>query len=428
MLKLVAGIWALLIGVFLIMIGNGMQSTLMGVRGEIEGFSTFALSLVASGYFLGFLVGSRITPQLIRKVGHVRAFAALGSMMSAVLIAYPLLTDPWSWTMLRIVLGFCMSGIYVTAESWLNDRATNETRGTLLSSYMVAQTAGLVGAQALMNAGDAAGFSLFVLASIFVSLAFTPVLLSAVPLPAAEAVKPMTLRELYERSPTATIGTALIGAVIAAQMGMSAVYGAKIGLSVRDVSLFIGVIFIGSLIFQFPVGRLSDLMDRRILMISLAVVGGVMGVLPFLFQGNFTILLLAGLIAGGVASPLYSLMIAYTNDYLEREDMPAAASGMIFIFGLGAVGGPVIIGQAMELAGPAVFWVLLAILFAMIAAYTGWRVTQRAAPAGDDSAYLTVLPNSSAVAVDAAYEWYEDAATDAEEESGEGEARRDGGD
>ncbi|MCP1199892.1 MFS transporter [Notoacmeibacter sp. MSK16QG-6] len=416
MLKLVAGVWALLIGVFLIMIGNGMQSTLMGVRGEIEGFSTFALSLVTSGYFLGFLVGSRITPRLIHKVGHVRAFAALGSLMSAVLIAYPLLTDPWSWTALRIVLGFCMSGIYVTAESWLNDRATNETRGTLLSSYMLAQMAGLVGAQGLLNFGDAAGASLFIMASIFVSLAFTPVLLSAVPLPATEAVKPMTLRELYERSPTATVGTALIGAVVAAQMGMAAVYGAKIGLSVRDVSLFIASIFMGSLIFQYPVGRLSDLMDRRILMICLAVIGALMSILPFIVQGSFIVLLIAGLIAGGVASPLYSLMVAYTNDYLEREDMPAAASGMIFIYGVGAVTGPVVIGQTMELAGPAFFWVLLAALFAVIAVYTGWRVTQRTAPVGDDSAYLNVMPNSSAVAVDAAYEWYEDAASDGGEE------------
>ncbi|OXT00564.1 MFS transporter [Notoacmeibacter marinus] len=428
MLKLVASVWALLLGVFLIMIGNGMQSTLMGIRGEIEGFSTFALSLVTSGYFLGFLIGSRVTPKLIRQVGHVRAFAALGSLMSAVLIAYPLLTDPWSWTLLRIVLGFCMSGIYVTAESWLNDRATNETRGTMLSSYMLAQMAGLVGAQGLLNVGDAAGASLFILASIFVSLAFTPVLLSAVPLPAVEAVKPMSLRDLYERSPTATVGTAIIGAIIAAQMGMAAVYGAKIGLNVRDVSLFIASIFVGSLIFQYPVGRLSDLMDRRILMISLAIVGALASILPFFIEGSFAVLLVAGLIAGGVATPLYSLMVAYTNDYLEREEMPSAASGMIFIYGLGAVTGPVVIGQTMELTGPVSFWVLLTVLFAVIAAYIGWRVTQRAAPAGDDSAYLGVLPNSSAVAVDAAYEWYEDAAQDAEEESGEENAGRDGSD
>ncbi|RLQ88350.1 MFS transporter [Notoacmeibacter ruber] len=416
MLKLVAGVWALLLGVFLIMIGNGMQSTLMGVRGEIEGFSTFALSLVTSGYFLGFLVGSRITPVLIRKVGHVRSFAALGSLMSAVLIAYPLLTDPWSWTLLRIVLGFSISGIYVTSESWLNDSATNETRGALLSAYMLAQMAGLVGAQGLVNVGDAASSVPFILASIFVSLAFTPVLLSAVPLPAVEAVKPMTLRELYDRSPTATVGTAIVGAVIAAQMGMAAVYGAKIGLNVRDVSIFIASIFLGSLIFQYPVGRLSDLMDRRILIITLSVVGGVASLFPFFIQGSFLVLLVAGLFAGGVASPLYSLMIAYTNDYLEREDMPAAASGMIFIYGVGAVSGPIIIGQAMEMAGPAIFWVLMTILFAMIAAYTGWRVTQRAAPIGDDSAYIAVLPTSSAVAVDAAYEWYEEAASESEAE------------
>ncbi|PZX17074.1 putative MFS family arabinose efflux permease [Palleronia aestuarii] len=408
MLKLVSAIWALLIGVFLIQVGNGMQSTLMGVRGQIEGFSTLALSLVTSGYFMGFLVGSRISPSIIRRVGHVRAFAALGSLMSAVLIAYPLITEPVSWTILRAVLGFCMSGIYVVAESWLNDRATNETRGTLLSAYMVSQMAGMVAAQGLMNVGDAAGAKLFILASILVSLAFTPVLLSAVPLPAAEAIKPMTLRALFRRSPLATVGTALLGGIFAAQMGMAAIYAAQIGLGVREVSTFVAALFAGSFLLQVPVGRLSDLMDRRFVILTLAVVGAVACGTTFVFRDSYLGLIVGALLAGGTATPLYSLFIAYMNDHLEREDMPAAASGIVFIYGLGAISGPLVIGQAMEVAGPHFFWVVLMTLFGAIAVYTAYRMTRREAPATEDSAYLGVLPTSSEVAVSAAYEWYAD--------------------
>ncbi|MCF1504710.1 MFS transporter [Afifella sp. H1R] len=418
MFQLVTSVWALLFGVFLIMVGNGMQSTLMGVRGDIEGFSTFELSLVTSGYFLGFLVGSRWTPEMIRKVGHVRVFAALGSLMSAGLIAFPLLTDPWSWTILRLMLGFCLSGIYVTSESWLNDRATNETRGMLLSSYMVAQMLGMVAGQGLLNFGDAAGFSLFVWASILVSLAFTPVLLSAVPIPAVQSPKAMSLRQLYDRSPTAAVGTLVLGGVFAAQMGMSPVYGAKIGLDVREISALVAALFTGSFLFQFPVGRMSDFMDRRVLILTLSAVGAVTCGVAFTLSGNLIALLAAGLVMGGMASPLYSLLIAYTNDYLEHEDMPAAASGMVFIYGVGAIAGPLMTGQAMDLAGPQFFWVILAVLFAIIAVHTGWRMSQRPAPAGDDSAYVSVLPNSSTVAVEAAYEWYTEAASESDEEEG----------
>ena len=155
MFQVLAGVWALLLGIVLIMLGNGMHFTLIGLRGGIEGFSAAELAIVTSGYFTGFLSGARFTPALIRRVGHVRVFAALGSFMSAGLISFPLFTDPIAWTLLRVLVGFCMSGIYVAAESWLNDAATNETRGKVLSAYMIAQTLGIIGAQGLLTLGDA---------------------------------------------------------------------------------------------------------------------------------------------------------------------------------------------------------------------------------------------------------------------------------
>ncbi|QFT99861.1 putative MFS-type transporter YcaD (plasmid) [Roseovarius sp. THAF8] len=409
-------VWALLFGVFLIMIGNGMQSTLMGVRGGLEGFSTFELSIVTSAYFAGFLIGSRIASSFIRSVGHVRVFAALGSFMSAGLIAFPIIVEPWAWALIRLLLGFCLSGVYVSAESWLNDKATNTTRGTILSAYMLAQTFGMVGAQVLVGVIPVETFTVFAVASILVSLSFAPILLSASPVPFAENIKPMSLKRLYRTSPLATVGTLLLGGVFAAQLGMASVYGSEIGLSTGRITLFVASIFVGSILFQVPVGWLSDIFDRRLLILGVAVVGGVASLIPWLFGPSFPVLLGTGVIMGGMASPLYSLLIAYCNDYLELEDMPAASGGMIFIYGLGAIAGPLITGQMMDLMGDDGFWLFIAGTFLAIAAWCAYRMTVRSAPPADEAGdYVSLSPNASQVAVTAVTEWTTE--QDAEDEN-----------
>ncbi|REC57723.1 MFS transporter [Rhodosalinus sediminis] len=423
MLQVLGGVWALLFGMALIMIGNGMHATLMGVRGDIEGFDSAALSVVTAGYFFGFLSGAQLAPRLIRSVGHVRVFAALGSFMSAGLIAFPLIAEPWAWTLLRIAIGFCMSGVYVTAESWLNNAATNEMRGKLLSAYMLAQMAGMILAQWLVTVADAAGPALFIGASILVSLSFGPILLSAVPLPAAETTKPMSLRRLYASSPLGTVGVFLLGGVFAAQFGMASVYGAQAGLSVDGIALFVAMIFVGSAVFQFPVGWLSDRMDRRVLILGLAAIGAAASALGFVSHGSLAPLLVAAFVMGGMANPLYSLFIAYTNDFLEIEDMPAASGGLVFTYGLGAILGPLAAGAAMEAGGSAFFWVVLLVLFAATALYAGWRMTRRpGVPVDETGAYVGVMPTSSPVALEAAQEWSQELAEQEEAEAESGAA------
>ena len=220
MIHVLRASWALLLGMFLLQIGNGLQGSLMGVRGAIEGFSTYELSFIASAYFLGFLGGSRFAPVFIAKVGHVRVFAALGSLISATLISYPVLTDPYAWMVLRVILGFSLSGVYVTAESWLNDASTNTTRGQSLSAYVLVQMFGLVAGQGILSAGDPSGYLLFIIPSILVSISFAPILLSVQPAPAFQAARPMSLLSLYRASPFGTIGMLLMGAVYAMQFGM----------------------------------------------------------------------------------------------------------------------------------------------------------------------------------------------------------------
>ncbi|WP_108257966.1 MFS transporter [Mangrovicoccus ximenensis] len=422
------GIWALLLGIVLIMLGNGMHFTLIGLRGGIEGFSAAELSVVTSGYFMGFLSGARITPLLIRRVGHVRVFAALGSFMSAALIAFPLVPEPWTWTLLRILIGFCMSGVYVTAESWLNHAATNETRGKVLSAYMIAQTLGIIGAQGLLTLGDAGTSVLFICASILVSVSFAPILLSATPVPAVEVARPMPLRRLFAASPLGTVGIFLLGGVYATQSGMAAVFGTQIGMGTSEIALFVAMLFAGALVLQYPIGWLSDQMDRRGLIFGAAVLGGAACLAGWTTGGSLWMLMAAAFLAGGVTTPLYALFLAFTNDTLAAEDMPAASGGLVFTFGLGAIAGPLATGWAMERTGPDAFWLVLAVTFAAIALYALYRMTRRAAPPVEETeSYLNVLPTSSPVAVEAAGAWAAENAgeiEDTEEEEPEEEEPR----
>ncbi|MCB1477542.1 MAG: MFS transporter [Rhodobiaceae bacterium] len=418
MVQVLYSVWALLLGVVLIMLGNGMHSTLIGLRGDLEGFSAASLAIIASGYFAGFLSGARLAPVMIRRVGHVRVFAALGSFMSAGLIAFPLVTEPWVWTLLRLLVGFCMSGIYVASESWLNNAATNETRGKILSAYMIAQTLGIIGAQGLLTLGDAATSALFIGASILVSVSFAPILLSVSPAPAIEVAQPMSMRRLFESSPLGTVGVFVLGATYAIQSGMGAVFGAQIGLPPAQIALFVAMLFAGALFLQYPIGWLSDRMDRRKLIFGASVIGFLSCALGWVSGGGTWLLMTAAFFAGGVTAPLYALLLAYTNDFLSTDEMPAASGGLVFTFGMGAIAGPLLVGWAMEGIGPFAFWIVLGATFAIMALYALYRMTQRAAPSADETeTYLGVLPTASPYTVEAAGAWAVEQ-TEAEKEDG----------
>lgn len=389
----------------LLMLGNGLQGTLLGVRGEIEGFSTLEMSLVMSAYFVGFLGGSHAAPEMIRRVGHVRVFAALGSLISAVLILYPALANAEAWMVGRVIIGFCFSAVYVTAESWLNNSATNENRGQTLSLYMIVQMIGIVAAQGVLLLGDPSGYILFIIPSVLVSVAFAPILLSITPTPAFDTTKPMSLKKLYEVSPLGVVGMFLLGGVFSAQFGMAAVYGGKAGLSIAQISLFVSAFYVGALIMQYPLGYISDRMDRRFLILLTAALGGVASIVAVIWGEDIIILLAAAFVIGGTSNPLYSLFLAYTNDFLEHEDMAAASGGMVFVSGLGAISGPIVTGWLMTTVGPGAFFGLIGALMIAIAVYAAFRMTQRASPSVDDTAgFQAIMPSSSPVFVEVAQE------------------------
>ena len=415
MLLVMQGSWALLLGMLFLQLGNGLQGTLLSVRGELENFSTFEMSLVMSAYFMGFLGASRLVPELIRRVGHVRVFAALASFISAILILYPLLVNPWVWTGGRVIIGFCFCGVYITAESWLNNSATNENRGKLLSSYMVVQMAGIVAAQLLLLIGDPGGFELFVLISVLVSISFAPILLSITPTPAFEATKPMSIKELFSTSPLGCVGMFFLGGIFSAQFGMAPVFGTKAGLSLSEISSFVAAFYIGAMVFQFPIGWLSDQMDRRILIVVTSAIGFIAALSAIVVEGSFLILVGSAFFIGGMSNPLYSLLIAYTNDFLELDDMASASGGLLFLNGLGAISGPLFTGYLMTKMGPEGFFIVLATLLGLLTGYGFYRMTQRGISDIDTSSYTTVLPTTSVVAMEIAQELAIEAAEEAEE-------------
>ncbi|MDG1011088.1 MAG: MFS transporter [Amylibacter sp.] len=408
--------WALLFGMFLLMLGNGVQGTLLGIRGSLEGFSAGSMSLIMSGYFVGFLFGSRLAPHLIRNVGHVRVFAALASLVSAALILFAALPNEYVWFFLRIIVGFCFSGIYVVAESWLNDSSTNETRGQTLSAYLIVQMMGIVVAQWLLNFADVAGFILFIIISVAVSLSFAPILLSVSPAPMFQTTKPMSLRQLYVASPLGIVGIFLLGGIFAALFGMTSVYGTEKNMSVGEISIFVGIIYIGGMLLQFPIGWISDRMDRRLLIIGITIAGGLACLMAFNAASNLTVILICSFIIGGVANPLYSLLLAYTNDFLDHDDMAAASGGLIFVNGVGAIAGPLVVGWMMGRYGPDSFFLYIGVLLFLMAVYAIYRTFQRQAPSVDDTAsYQPVFATASPVAVEVAQEWSIEAELEAEE-------------
>ena len=378
MLAAISSAWALLLGIALIMLGNGLQNTLLGVRATLEGFGTGVTGLVMTGYFVGFLAGSTVVPRLLANVGHIRVFAALASLASTAALVHTVFVTPLTWGLVRIATGFCFAGLYVVAESWINDAATNRTRGQLLSVYMIMVMGGMGSGQLLMILSDPRGFELFVLVSVLISVALIPITLSVGRAPPFDAPESIGVRTLFRASPLGVAGAFLIGIAHSALFTMGPVYATEIGLSVERISLFIAAALFGGLVLQWPIGWLSDRFDRRRVIVAVAwvaagasVTAGVGGI------ASYSLLIVSTALLGGMSMPLYSLCGAHTNDHLTPRQIVAAAATLVLVGGFGLVMGPSLAAALMQLAGPqGIFW-LLALAHGCIGAYGLYRMMRR---------------------------------------------------
>lgn len=378
MRSLIIATLPLLFGVLLVMSGNGLQGTLLGIRASIESFPTELTGIVMSGYYTGFLAGSILTPRFVGRVGHIRVFAALAALGATAVLLYPIFVDVAAWTAFRLLTGFAYSGIYVVTESWLNDRAENEQRGQILAVYMVTQFVGLTTGQLLVNLDDPASFELFSLGAALLAFALVPVVLSRAPAPRFDQPVHLGIIALYRISPLGTLGLTGVGLTNSAFWGMGAVYAKASGLSVADVSLFMSVAIVAAAVCTWPLGRISDRFDRRTVIIIVALGAGLAAVSAMALAGGERVPFLAAIFAyGGLALSLYSLCVAHANDRLQPEQMVAASSGLMLCYGVGAILGPISVGALMGRLGPDGFFIYLALVHALVGALAIYRMVKR---------------------------------------------------
>jgi MFS family permease len=405
LLEAIRSTWALFLGLTLLMVGNGLLLTVVGLRAPLEGFATPVVGVVMSGYYVGFLAGALLTPVMVRRVGHIRVFAALACCASTAALLHTLVIDPVSWTLMRVATGLCASGLYVVAESWLNDSATNRTRGQILSAYMIVLLGGLAAGQALMTLADPAGFQAFVLASVLVSLAVIPILITRTQAPPYAAPRPVGPRRLYRISPLGVVGAWLTGVAHGAFYGMGAVYATAVGLSAAEAALFLSVMTIGGMVLQWPIGRVSDRFDRRTVIIAVALAAAATALAAGHVGGASAAAQLAlAALFGGLTLPLYSLFIAHTNDHLAPSEIVPASGSLVLVGGTGAILGPLGVSAAMSLVGPAAFFWWLAAVHAAMVAFALYRMARRSSPPLGEQARTVSLAGAGASATALALE------------------------
>jgi MFS family permease len=397
--------WALFLGIAILMLAHGLQGTLLGLRANIERFPDAVTGLVMSGYYIGLLIGSLRVPILVARVGHVRVFAALLSLGSTAILFQALFVEPVAWFLMRLLTGYCFAGAFIVAESWLNGSASNTTRGQLLSLYMVVQLGGMAAGQFLLNLADPQGFDLFILVSVLISVAAVPMLLTAVAAPAVSAGRGIGLLALYRLSPLGIVGIVGVGVGTSGLFSMAPVYANQEGLSLAAISTFMAAVIMGGVVFQLPVGRLSDRLDRRWVIAISALLTGLVVLPPAILPQLPNYTLYPGFfLVGGLSLPLYAVCVAHTNDFLTPEQMVGASGALVLAFGIGAAVGPTLTALSMQSLGPVGFPIFLAVVHLALGLFALYRMTRRAAvPAADRGAYIS-LPTPSPVVIPMAQE------------------------
>lgn len=378
MLASLRSVFSLILSTLLMMIGFGLASYVLPVRSVAEGWSTLIISLIATGYTLGFTLSCIVTPKFVLRVGHVRVFAALITLLSIAILMCGLVVDWRAWIFFRAISGFAISGSYLVIESWLNERVTNENRGMLFSFYLITTMVGTIGGQYLVPLGDPTNSSLFILCGVLFSLALLPTALSSSAMPAPPVQANFDVPGLFRRSPVAVVGAFLAGAMSGAWLNLGGVFTQKIGLSTAEGATLLAALLAGSAISQIPIGRTSDRMDRRIVMVACGIVGVISCLAMVALVGSSPLVLyVIAAFVGSVLFPIYALNVAHANDLARPNEYVEVSSGMMITYGIGTISGPLMVGPVMDRFGPPALFVLLAVYFALYAAYAAWRIAQR---------------------------------------------------
>lgn len=389
---------SLLSGVALLMIGAGGLSTILAFRMGEADYPAIVVGLVTSLYFIGIVMGTRVCHQIISTVGHIRAFAALGSLMSAATLAHAFTPDPFVWGGLRFIVGFATVGMFMCTESWLNEKSSNEIRGQVFSLYQVVLYLGQGAGQFLINIPDETGFMLYILTSVLMSLAILPVALTRVAAPTLPKPVRFKLGRLWGISPTGMTTSMLSGIVMGAFYGVGALFAEQSGLDKAQTAQFMGAVIIGGLVLQYPIGKLSDKYDRRLVILGVAI--GTIAVCVALINkdhSNGWGLLILGAMFGGFSFTLYPLAVAYTNDFLTSDDLVPASGGLIVAYGSGAAIGPIVASLVMDVFGASGLFIFAGAVCVVLTVFITFRITQRTTPVIEDAGEFQAMQRTSAV-------------------------------
>ena len=397
--KVLKNSWALFLGMGLIMTAHGFQGSLLGVRAVTENFSLASTGFMMSGYFVGYFIGARTIPNIISGVGHIRVFAAFASIASLTVLMHSVFINPFTWFFLRVGTGFSMVCIYTIAESWLNDRSSNKNRGKVLSIYMIILYSSMGVGMFLLNFSKPENFEPFILISVIMSAALIPILLTKRKPPNFKKIKSMSLKELYECSPLGMVGAVFYGTTQSALFTLLAVYAASMNFTIFEISLVTFLLAISGAISQYPIGNLSDKYDRRLVIIY-STFGASLFALLSIFSSSTMHL------PGGLGSkfwfyifltffafcslPMFSLILAHTNDFITKDKFVAAGAGLQFAFGLGAISGPFLCSLFMDLVGSNGFFVFLIIFHSLIGFFGIYRMKIRPSQENPDSQFVPV--------------------------------------
>ncbi|MEP3048702.1 MAG: MFS transporter [Roseibium sp.] len=376
---------ALLLSVALLIFGHGLQTTLLPLAADRFYFSDFEIGAISSAYFVGMVLGCLGAPWIIMRAGHIRAFAALVSMMSAAAILHPVMVDPIAWVLIRIVSGFCLAGFYMIVESWLNESATNENRGTVMSVYILVLFGALMLGQVTTATMSVSSFVPFVIASVAVSLAVMPISLTTSAQPAPITLVRFRPVQLYKNSPAAFVGIFFIGISQGALLALSPLYGSQIGLSTNQSSFYAAAIIGGGLLAQWPVGRFSDMIDRRVVLVFMGVATAASALAIVFFSPTvFVVAAAAAILVGMFSQPLYAIAVAHAFDHASTEDFVETSSGMLLFFGMGSIVGPLLASLLMSQVGPSGLYIMVIIVNLMMAAFLLTRVLTNDALTADE--------------------------------------------
>lgn len=402
MLRTLAPVATLLIGIAILLIGQGLQGILIPVRANLESFSTLAVGFVGATYFLGFTFGSWKGARLIARTGHVRVFAAMTALASACPLLLGLWINLWSWGLLRFLSGFCFAVLYVVIESWLNERSTNENRGKVFSVYILINMTMLAAGQQILILADPSYLNLFAIASVLVSLAAVPVALSTSETPREVEDTRLDLRYAFRTSPAGMLGSLSSGLTNGAFWALAPLFIAHYSNEVSMVAWFMTAVVLGGAAGQFPIGHLSDRIDRRRVIAAISVAGAVicMGIVLLVGRASDLVILAMGFIWGTMTYPVYSISVAHANDRADPETYVIISSALLMMYGIGAVSGPFLASAVMTFMGAPGLYVYTGVVHALFAFYVLFVSMRKAAAsrkskAGFDEALASALTTSN---------------------------------